>query len=70
MPTSKDNSKDRNPPESKDDARNLTSNKNSEDQMAPNKNQVVNLKAPREPYDEVCTFEEDESVTPFAKKNC
>lgn len=42
---------------------------NSKGKIPPNKNQIEHQNLPKEPYTEVCKFEETDNVTLFTKKN-
>lgn len=49
--------------------KNPSPNKNTEDQMPPNKNQVMIREVPMEPYAEVSTLQETEIVSLLAKRS-
>lgn len=53
----------------KDDTKDLSAYQNGENRNQSSKDQVDNRKTPREPYAEVCTLEETDSVTLFTTKN-
>lgn len=56
-------------PEYKDDEQNLSLNRNGEDEIPPKKEQVDIRKILKEPYEDVSTFEQTDSITLFMKKN-
>lgn len=56
-------------PENKEDSRNPLNNKNGEDLVLSNMQQVVNRNTGKEPYSRVCRTKETDSVTLFTTKN-
>lgn len=69
VPPQKKKIEDQIPPEDKNNKRNPSLNWNCKVRLTLNKKQIDTRKMSNEPYTEICTFDETDSVTFFTKKN-